>query len=506
MGYNSSKRIQISRSKYIEESRAIAALRLVDKEFLKGEIMMLNYYKDPDKRTDIGVLVVIGVKDGVGEDCYRILEMGGQMPVRQVGELPDYSKLVHGEIYVWYGDPDLRDDVDEQYWCYVYEEDGHRVIERITGGPYIFLDLETGYRWFYEDQVCKREDDFFSTDQIEVLLQALSSTKPSVSVASLSGTLFKIGDVRDVLLEVKVTDQLGHDITSECLYFINGVEIFLNNKGRYTIPSVNQDRNIIVEARQKISPNVYVSAEGSVTVKFGYLFYYGKVSDSWTPSAYNIQHLPVQTLHYRANYSWEGISLTNQKIAFAYPKQYGFLSHIYDSHSMDFIHTYDVYDEDYDINGVRYVVYLKKDLVDIVEFKQKFVFEDPEELSLEGSTMLDIITAWKVRNTFSGLVILDENGKIPESLYNMNAASAFLTITDIVDEYPEENMSRGEVYYVKSANKLYTALSDSTGAISDVVPGFVYVFNNNYYTWSGQSLRPFGRITTKDINDITEIL
>ena len=144
MGYNSSKRIQISRSKYIEESRAIAALRLVDKEFLKGEIMMLNYYKDPDKRTDIGVLVVIGVKDGVGEDCYRILEMGGQMPVRQVGELPDYSKLVHGEIYVWYGDPDLRDDVDEQYWCYVYEEDGHRVIERITGGPYIFLDLETG--------------------------------------------------------------------------------------------------------------------------------------------------------------------------------------------------------------------------------------------------------------------------------------------------------------------------------------------------------------------------
>ena len=73
---NSNKRIQISRSKYIEESRSIAVLRLnTEYSFLKGEVVMINYYKDPDFRNNIGVLVAIGVKDGMGEDCYRIVNM-----------------------------------------------------------------------------------------------------------------------------------------------------------------------------------------------------------------------------------------------------------------------------------------------------------------------------------------------------------------------------------------------------------------------------------------------
>ena len=119
--------------------------------------------------------------------------------------------------------------------------------------------------------------------------------------------------------------------------------------------------------------------------------------------------------------------------------------------------------------------------------------------------MLDIITAWKVRNTFNGLVTLNEEGKIPEELYNINAASAFIPLAGIKEVAPESDMTRGEVYYIESTGKLLTALSDSTGTISDPVPGFVYTYNNNYYTWTGLSLRPFGRITTKDIIDITEI-
>lgn len=39
---NDVQRIQISRSKYIEESRAIAVLRLNEYDFLKGEIVMLE--------------------------------------------------------------------------------------------------------------------------------------------------------------------------------------------------------------------------------------------------------------------------------------------------------------------------------------------------------------------------------------------------------------------------------------------------------------------------------
>lgn len=506
MGYNGEKRIQISRSKYIEESRAIAALRLVDKHFLAGEVMMLNYYKDPDIRTDVGTLVVIGVKEGVGEDCYRILEMGGQVPVRKVGELPDYSKLVHGEIYVWYGDPDLRDDVDEEYWCYVYEEDGHRVIERITDGPFIFLDLDSGYRWFYKDQVCKREDDFFTTEQMEILLQSLSSTKPTIKVSSLSGNLFLVGDVKDITVQVKVEDQAGNDITKECLFFVHDKEIFLDSKNQYVFRSINQDKILEIEARQSISPNVYVSVVGTVDLKFGYYFYYGQIPEDWTPGDSEIAALSNRTLHYQANFNWEGINLKDQKIAFAYPKRYGYLSHIYDTHRMDFINTYDVYDEGYEIDGVRYIVYIKKDVVDIIDFKQIYVFTDPENLDYERSTLLELLTAWKVRNTASGLVTLNEDGKIPEELYNINAASVFIPIEEIYDDYPEEGLERGKIYYIRSTGKLFTAISATTGSISDVVPGFVYTYNNDFYSWTGQSLRPFGRLTTKDINDITEIL
>lgn len=500
---DNNKRIQVSRSKYIEESRSIAVLRLnTEYSFLKGEVVMLNYYKDPDFRNNIGVLVAIGIKDGMGEDCYRIVNMGGEVPVRCVGDLPDVSLLVHGEVYVWYG----HTGDDEDAWNYVYLKDGNRVIERITGGPYIFLDLETGYRWFYNDQVCKREDDYFNKEAIESLLQTISGTKPYVSLVSLNGTLFHVGDVKDILFEVKVKDASGFDITGECLYFLDGKEIFLNEKHRFYLPAVNSDKKVSLEARQKVTPNVYVAGYGEVDIKFGYYFYYGRVDSSWVlEGSDSITSLEKRVLHYRANYTWNDFSLEGQRVVFAYPKLYGFLSHIYDDHSMDYIHTYDVYDEDFYIGNVRYIVYVKKDFVDVVDFKQKYVFEDPDELSLEGSTMLDIITAWKVKNTFNGLVTLNEEGKIPEELYNLNAASAFIPLAGVVDVAPESDMVRGEIYYVTSTRKLWTALSDSTGVISDPVPGFVYTYNNDYYTWTGLSLKPFGRTLTKEINDITEI-
>ena len=98
---NKDYRIKVSSSKYIEESRAVAVIRLNERGFLKGEVVMLNYKKDPDKKTDIGTLVAIGIKDGTGEDCYRIISAGGSVVVRKVVEsLADVSSLVHNELYL----------------------------------------------------------------------------------------------------------------------------------------------------------------------------------------------------------------------------------------------------------------------------------------------------------------------------------------------------------------------------------------------------------------------
>lgn len=501
------KKIQISRSHYIEDSRAIAVLRLNTYDFKKGELVMLNYYKDQDFRNNIGVLIAIGVKDGIGEDCYRLISVGGTVPVRYVGELPDVSKLVHGEVYVWYGPEDNLEDTPDT-WNYVYAEKPdleHRVIEPITGGPYIFVDLETGYRWFYENQDCKREDDYFTIDKMEQLLQKILSSSVSLQLTSRNGTLFQVGEVKDLLLNVVAVDETGANISDQCSFYLSGIEIFPEESGRIRVPNVNKSTDFEIEARRHLSDNIYLTTSSTISIHFGYIFYYGRVFDGWTPSEGTLKVLENRVLSYRVNKVWDKINLTKQKTVFAYPKEYGYLSHIYDDHGLDFISTYTVYDEELLVDGVRYLVYVKDDIVDISNFKQKFVFENPEDLTAEGTTMLDIITAWKIRNTFNGLVQLDENGKINEDLYNINAAEAFNKLDGIYEDYPEDGMERGEVYYITSTKKLYTAISDTEGAISNPIPGMVYVYQDNYYTWSGLSLRPFGRITSRKINSITDI-
>ena len=513
MATNKKAKIQITRGAHIEISRDIAYLNLTrNHRFSKGEIVMMQYYKQPDVRTDVSVLMAIGVGEGTGEEFFRIIEAGAQVPVRKVAigneNLPDTSLLEHGEIYVWYGDADLRDDEEEFAWYYVDRPETSRRIRRITEGPFIFLDLETGYRWFYKDQECKREDDFFTVETIEAMMQLLIDSKPTITVkaSNNSSLLFEVGDVKNITLDINVKDVLGKDITSKCLYFYDGEEIFLDRNGRYTVTNINKDTTIKIEARQPITKNVFVPVTGQVAVKFGHFFYFGRVPGNWHPAdGGEISRLEYKKLHYKADFTWERIKLTGQKIAFAYPKLYGDLSHIFDDHGLDYLRTYDHYEENYFINDIEYTVYIKKDVVDIDGLKQKFVFIEPDELDLESATMLDIITAWKIRNTTSGFVQLDENGKIPEGLYNLNAASSFIPLAGIVDDYPESDMVRDELYYVTSTGKLYKATSDTQGSIEDVNPGFIYTYQNNFYTWTGLSLRPFGRLLTRDIEDITEI-
>ena len=47
---------------------------------------------------------------------------------------------------------------------------GVRQIEPITGGPFIFSNIEDKYRWFYRDGVLKREDDFYTKSEINEMI------------------------------------------------------------------------------------------------------------------------------------------------------------------------------------------------------------------------------------------------------------------------------------------------------------------------------------------------
>lgn len=508
------QRIQISRSRHIEDNRLAAELRLKRKDFLKGEVVMLNYYKDQDYRTDVGVMVAIGIADGVGEECYRILSVGGTVQVAGVVELiPDVSSLVHKEVYIWHN---LRDG----YWYYVYQDPGtpNRRIRKITDGPFIFVDVNSGYRWFYEDQVCKREDDFFSTGRILELLQGLiKAQKINVVVTTDGETVIdpNLSSGYDINLQVQAFDQDGQDITGDCTFYYNGVEINPSEVQAHIEPGY--DQRIIIEAVYYVDGIKY-SYEGFIDFFQGYNVYLGKVNEEYD----NNSTLPrLSTMERRvfkrgSNIKWESIDLEYKKVILLYPRIFGVIQHIYDYSGLDYIRDY-YNPKEVVIDGEEYYLYVKQEAITINNFLQDYWFSDKDEGDDSGSNssgisnygdISDLIQAWKNRNTPGGLVTVMGNGKIDPTLYDTNVMSSFVEIENFTDGIITNDLVEGALYYDQEGKNLYRATSsDSIVMVNPDEESVIYTFSDNFYTWNGTELIVFSSsISSIKINNVVEIL
>ena len=488
---NKDYRIKVSSSKYVEESRAVAVIRLNERGFLKGEVVMLNYKKDPDKKTDIGTLVAIGIKDGTGKDCYRIISAGGSVVVRKVVEsLADVSSLVHNELYI-YKDPDNK-------WYYVYkpENEANRRIELITGGPYIFVDLDTGYRWFYRDGLCKREDEFFSSNNVQALLNEILSRNDRIEVTSDSGFLFKVGDVKNVALDIKTLDNSRNDISSKCRYSIDGQDIALVG-GKYTIQNLTADKDIEIVSNVEVAEGIYQQIKEKVSIRFGYLFYYGRVEPTWEPNVDNIKALEHKKLNNRRSLEWVDIDITNlSKTVFCYPKRYGFLDHIFDYHGIDYLKDYVIYDNHYVIDGEEYFVYLKKEPIKMFDFRQNYVFGDFDGIIINGVG----------DNQLGDLLDHGIKEQLKDKLLDFKT-SGVVYLDGMFDEVPTSGLVPGGIYYIKSIKKLFVADSDSSGVVKDMTEKSMYVKLPEYSTlfWNGTELIDLGKLRVVKIDNISEI-
>lgn len=488
---NKDYRIKVSSSKYVEESRAVAVIRLNERGFLKGEVVMLNYKKDPDKKTDIGTLVAIGIKDGTGEDCYRIISAGGSVVVRKVVEsLADVSSLVHNELYI-YKDPDNK-------WYYVYkpENEANRRIELITGGPYIFVDLDTGYRWFYRDGQCKREDEFFSSNNVQALLNEILSRNDRIEVTSDSGFLFKVGDVKNVALNIKTLDNSRNDISSKCRYSIDGQDIALVG-GKYTIQNLTADKDIEIVSNVEVAEGIYQQIKEKVSIRFGYLFYYGRVEPTWEPNVDNIKALEYKKLNNRRSLEWVDIDITNlSKTVFCYPKRYGFLDHIFDYHGIDYLKDYVIYDNHYVIDGEEYFVYLKKEPIKMFDFRQNYVFGDFDGIIINGVG----------DNQLGDLLDHGIKEQLKDKLLDFKT-SGVVYLDGMFDEVPTSGLVPGGIYYIKSIKKLFVADSDSSGVVKDMTEKSMYVKLPEHSTlfWNGTELIDLGKLRVVKIDNISEI-
>ena len=411
-------KIRISRSAYVERDRSIAILRLNECKHLVGQPVMVRYYSNPPTNTEIDTVFAIGIKDGVGENCYKLISLGGLDLVREVSDLlPDVSNLVHGELYLW-------QDKETKVWNYVYEVDGVRQIEPITGGPFIFSSIEDKYRWFYRDGELKREDDFVTSgnfsgsvsdfskklEELEEafkLLEDLVYKNYTVSFPlrinfydekSSAGRkyLYESGKkwganflVRVLISEVNLlSGQVSDvDITDDCEITLNGDPIKVNNH-RYSVAGITQTTTYMLNVKYT-DPETGIIRLGTAyhTLEFGKKFYYGVIpAEGWDKDVKKLDYIIANE---KSIIPFEK-DLNLERVALAYPKEYGELKSIYGRNGINYLSDYSI--EVISVDNLEYYLYTKNLAIKGDKVMQNFSFNLLNQGNGGGSGSIDITT------------------------------------------------------------------------------------------------------------------
>lgn len=504
--------IQISRSQYTESSRRVAILRLNEYEFHKGEVVMVKYTKEvPDFRGTIGIIVALGIGDGIGEEYYRVLTVGNEVTVTGITELlPDVSVLIHGERYIT---------KVNGVWNYVYinETGTERVIEEITETESItFVDLGTGYRWFYNNGSLKREDDFFNQNFVEDTVEFLIKySNLEVNVAPTDGVyLYSARTLTNVPLSITVTTRDGEDVTNEVVLTHNDTVIEGNT---WTIENISETQEITIKASHTLPGTTFKAvSEGSCTIWFGDYIYYGLVEegdlDDWSnPTESLLGNLEKSLCVKDRNFTWEHKDLTNQAVVFATPKYFGNLLHILDDNSMDYIDDYICSEIYFEEQGLYYYVYVKKAAVSINDFKQELVFVDINDPDYINSfSKLDanaLIEAWEGKNEAGGLLVLNDRGKIDKTLLDettgIDGDDIILYLDGgFVNSSSAIPTGSTKKFWIKDINKYYNG-----SYITDpIIKAQIYYIDTQLFQWNGTALAMIVGFDTNVITNINEIL
>ena len=490
-------KIQFSRGRDIVENRSIAIIQLNELvSHLPGQPVLVRYYRDEaDHQGEVDSILAVGIAAGIGEDKYRIVDFGGKTLIRGVSyEIPDVSKLVHSEVYLWWNDED-------NVWCYVWknEDSPERIITPIPedAEPMIFENSEDGYIWFYKEGILKRIDDYYSVREMELLFnQVIDVINYKCSIWSLDGYLFREGTTNTICCQVSVIDPSGNNVLENC-EFDPGIEP--DPSGNFTVRGISKSTDISINAWYKISDNIKIRIpSNSIGIRFGYDYYYGSIKDSL-----NISKLSKK-LWYRHSLTVE-INLNNSYSVILYPKAYG-LAEIFDIHGINYKEEYNI--STVQVDGLDYYCYTKKVAAIIPNFQQTIKF--PNEINqVDTDPVVELNEAWINRNSANGLAVLNKNGQLDKSLLSdvLDELKEVVFLKDIVLERPESGMVEGEIYYITSEDKLFTAISSSSGVLSDPLINCIYIVDRIAYRYLDNSMKSMKTVArSEEIEDLTEIL
>lgn len=496
-------KIRISRSKYIEPSRGAAILRLDMAQHFTGQPIMVRYYTESGS---IDNVFAVGIADGTGRDCYRVVSLGGLTFIQGVTEeLPDVSQLIHGEQYIWRN--------SEGAWCYVYLEGDHRQITPIDPESSLTLtSLGDGYTWYFRGGVLSRQDDFYSPEDISKTMHEIDMLcqPPLVEVESELGNMFEYGQVVDIPINIKVTRvNTGEDISGLCEFYVDGVKLEPNEEGRYILPEVSGDHDYKISAKYEVVENIY-ETYGEFRVRFGRHYYFGVVSETWEPTEENI--LGSESFLWTKNNKFiDGLNLNLQKVFIAIPGAYGKLIHIYDVHRNDYLTSYSI--QSVNINGEGYNVYILGKAVTIKNFRQEFIFSETDDQTATGKTTLDSIEkAWDSQNMPGGVVVLDSEGKLYSHVLpgDLDGKPHVVELLGFITKYPTKGLVPGDRWFNTKTNKLFYVDGDGLGVISDPIEKdtiYVNLEQRLMYVWRNPEMVVVsGALDSEKITNLEDIL
>ena len=492
--------IRIHRNSQTIDNRSVAIAKLNEIAHYAGQPVMTKYIAESGK---IDTILSIGIKDGIGSDCYKVISLGGLELVHNVvTELP--SELNPGEIFLYQN--------SSGKWQYVSVDNNKSFI--VNGMPSIdttFVSISDSYRWFWKDGNLRREDDSLSEKEFVKEIK-LTLGPPKLTVNCEEGYLFLSGKTTDLNIQVRVENALGDDLTDLCKFYIDGQEV-TKSGNKITIKDVNSTHNYTITAVASPKEGSEYTYTSNLLIEFGHYFYYGIVENDWELLGDNVKKLENSKLNTRKNIEFDNIDLNQQGLVFSYPTIYGTLEHIFDRHGLDYIEDYIKYE--ILVDGVNYFVYFNKNSLIISDFSQVFSFSD--EVTTDENKDINqhssLIDAWINKNSPGGLVQIEGTGKIPSHLlpnYEIESEYSFIKINKFVTTFPNKNMTVGDRWYSTVEKKIFTATSTTQGVISDPLENTIYIniSENTFYTWVAdiENMVLFGGLNSTKITDVTEIL
>ena len=195
------------------------------------------------------------------------------------------------------------------------------------------------------------------------MLEIEKAVFPLSTSFSATPTLIEAGVSTEVSLTWGTTRK-GENVTGSTVYTLDSLAVSGTSKKESIVINPAGTKTYTLTATY-----AGMTDTKTITITSRNKKYSGVVSNGWTVSETNIKalssYLEINKTHTRSS-----LTLTNEKVVYAYPKSMGELTSIKDANNFEYLSSYTK--TEITVSGVAYLVYILTDPTTVTGFTQKF--------------------------------------------------------------------------------------------------------------------------------------